>query len=127
MVIWAAVGIILLIIRKSWLIYVVIGWCALFVIGIIKSFLSLDLEGVKLEQKYIKIVTGILERTYTFVSYDKIEILKLKSSTLIKKHNIVYGNISILAATIKSLYELPYMENERANDLKNKIIKQIDN
>lgn len=107
--------------------YTFILWAVLMVCAIINGIIDAFTQGISIEDKYIKIVSGLFERSFTWIAYDKVEILKINSNLISRKYGIVCGEIRILAATLKTVYTIPYMKSDNAHILRKKVLEQINN
>lgn len=103
--------------------YVAVGIGVISLLTIIGNIISMFTQGVSIEDKYIKLVSGTLERSYTWIGYDKVEILKLQTNKLANNYGITKGCIYILAQLLHSTYIIPFMSNETAAKLKEKVFK----
>jgi hypothetical protein len=105
--------------------YVAIGIAIISLLSCISSIVSMFTVGISVEDKYIKLVSGTLQRSYTWIGYDKVEILKLHTNKLANNYGITKGSIYILAQLLHSTYSIPFMSNETADKLKEKVFREI--
>lgn len=85
----------------------------------IAAFLT---KGIKVDEKFLKIVDGKFAKRTLFVKYDKIQYITGKQCVIAKQFNIQKGTISLLASMKNRIHELPYFKENDMEQLKNKLI-----
>ena len=85
----------------------------------IAAFLT---KGIKVDEKFLKIVDGKFAKRTLFVKYDKIQYITGKQCVIAKQYKIQKGTISLLASMKNRIHELPYFKENDMEQLKNKLI-----
>ena len=85
----------------------------------IAAFLT---KGIKVDEKFLKIVDGKFAKRTLFVKYDKIQYITGKQCVIAKQFKIQKGTISLLASMKNRIHELPYFKENDMEQLKNKLI-----
>lgn len=68
--------------------------------------------GSKVENQFLKIVSGRIARKSVLIKLDKIQFVTLKQNFLAKRFGIQKGTIHLLAAMKYQLHDLPYFRGE---------------
>lgn len=79
-------------------------------------------KGIKVDEKFLKIVDGRFGRRVLFVKYDKIQYVTGRQCVIAKHFGIQKGTISLLASLKNRIHELPYFKENDMEQLKNKLI-----
>ena len=79
-------------------------------------------KGIKVDEKFLKIVDGRFGRRVLFVKYDKIQYVTGRQCVIAKHFGIQKGTISLLASLKNRIHELPYFKEIDMEQLKNKLI-----
>lgn len=79
-------------------------------------------EGIKVDEKFLKIVDGIFSKSTLFVKYDKIQYVTGKQCIIAKHFKIQKGTISLLASMKNRIHELPYFKENDMEQLKKQLI-----
>lgn len=87
----------------------------------IAAFLT---KGIKVDEKFLKIVDGKFAKRTLFVKYDKIQYITGKQCVIAKQFKIQKGTISLLASMKNRIHELPYFEEKEMEKLKDSLIRK---
>ena len=79
-------------------------------------------KGIKVDEKFLKIVDGKFARRLLFVKYDKIQYVTGNQCILAKHFKIQKGTISLLASLKNRMHELPYFNENDMELLKKELI-----
>lgn len=79
-------------------------------------------KGIKVDEKFLKIVDGGFAKRTLFVKYDKIQYITGKQCIIARHFKIQKGSISLLASIKNCIHELPYFKENDMEVLKNKLI-----
>ena len=79
-------------------------------------------KGIKVDEKFLKIVDGGFSKRTLFVKYDKIQYVTGKQCVIAKHFGIQKGTISLLASLKNRIHELPYFKENDMEQLKSKLI-----
>lgn len=79
-------------------------------------------KGIKVDEKFLKIVGGAFAKHTLFVKYDKIQYVTGRQCIIAKHFKIQKGTISLLASLKNRIHELPYFKENDMEVLKNKLI-----
>ncbi len=91
----------------------------LFLVRKIASYLT---EGCKVQEHFLKIVSGAFFKQSLFVKYEKIQYVQTKQNMLAKHYDIEKGDIHILASMKNQTHLLPYCREEVMEELRKKIL-----
>ena len=69
----------------------------------------------------LQIAQGSFSKYILFVKYDKIQFLTMKQCMVAKRYGIQKGQIHLLAAAINQVHNLPYMKEEKMEELREHI------
>lgn len=67
--------------------------------------------GSKMQDDFLKVVSGRVGRKIVFIKSDKIQFVTLKQNFIAKKFGIQKGTIHLLAAVKNQLHDLPYFDD----------------
>ena len=95
---------------------VVLGWRIIIKIA---RFLT---RGIKVDEKFLKIVDGGFSKRTLFVRYDKIQYVSGKQCVIAKQFKIQKGTITLLASLKNRIHELPYFTENEMEQLKKQLI-----
>ena len=79
-------------------------------------------RGIKVDEKFLKIVDGGFAKKILFVKYDKIQYVTGRQCVIAKHFGIQKGTISLLASLKNRIHELPYFKENDMEQLKNNLI-----
>lgn len=79
-------------------------------------------KGIKVDEKYLKIVDGSFAKRMLFVKYDKIQYITGKQCIIAKKFHIQKGSISLLASMKNRMHTLPYFKESDMERLKRNLL-----
>ena len=79
-------------------------------------------RGIKVDEKFLKIVDGGFSKYTLFVKYDKIQYVTGKQCVIAKQFKIQKGTISLLASLKNRIHELPYFTENDMEQLKKQLI-----
>ena len=79
-------------------------------------------RGIKVDEKFLKIVDGGFAKKILFVKYDKIQYVTGRQCVIAKHFGIQKGTISLLASLKNRIHELPYFKENDMEQLKKKLI-----
>ena len=79
-------------------------------------------KGIKVDEKFLKIVDGGFAKKILFVKYDKIQYVTGRQCVIAKHFGIQKGTISLLASLKNRIHELPYFKENDMEQLKNQLI-----
>ena len=79
-------------------------------------------RGIKVDEKFLKIVDGGFAKKMLFVKYDKIQYVTGRQCVIAKHFGIQKGTISLLASLKNRIHELPYFKENDMEQLKKKMI-----
>lgn len=79
-------------------------------------------EQIKIGNDWIQIVQGHFGRYILFVKCEKIQFLTMKQCVIAKKYGIAKGQIHVLAPAENQIHNLPYMKEEKMNELKKALL-----
>jgi len=79
-------------------------------------------RGIKVDERFLKIVDGGFAKKMLFVKYDKIQYVTGRQCVIAKHFGIQKGTISLLASMKNRIHELPYFKENDMEQLKNKLI-----
>lgn len=88
----------------------------------ITKFAGFLTKGIKVDEKFLKIVDGKFARRLLFVKYDKIQYVTGNQCILAKHFKIQKGTISLLASLKNRIHEIPYFKENDMEQLKNKLV-----
>ena len=71
---------------------------------------------------FLILVDGHFGRTFTILTYDKIQYAEISQNFLAKKCRIAKGDLYILAAAGENMQSIPYFPQEKAEELKRRIL-----
>lgn len=94
----------------------------IFLWRLISKIAAYITKGIKVDEKFLKIVDGKFAKRTLFVKYDKIQYITGKQCVIAKQFNIQKGTISLLASMKNRIHELPYFKENDMEQLKNKLI-----
>ena len=80
-------------------------------------------DGIGFGSKYMTTVYGRFGKTYKWIAYDKVQYVQLQQNIWTKKLGIVKGNVFVLASLKNRVQNLPYFSSEKAEVLKERILK----
>ena len=89
------------------------------IINKLASFLT---RGIKVDEKFLKIVDGGFAKRMLFVKYDKIQYVTGRQCVIAKHFGIQKGTISLLASLKNRIHELPYFKESDMEQLKNHLL-----
>ena len=95
---------------------------ALLIFGIVIKFAGFLTKGVKVDEKYLKIVNGFFAKRILFVKYDKIQYVTGTQCIIAKHFKIQKGSISLLASMKNRMHTLPYFKETDMERLKEYLI-----
>lgn len=101
------------------LIFVAVGMALCYLIHKLASFLT---KGIKVDEKFLKIVDGAFAKRTLFVKYDKIQYVTGRQCIIAKHFGIQKGTISLLASLKNRIHELPYFKENDMEQLKKQLI-----
>ena len=101
------------------LIFAAVGMALCYLIHKLASFLT---KGIKVDEKFLKIVDGGFAKRTLFVKYDKIQYVTGRQCVIAKHFGIQKGTISLLASLKNRIHELPYFKENDMEQLKSKLI-----
>ena len=87
-----------------------------------RAIISIKSEGITLENEHLKVVTGIIGRTFQRVEYKKIQYIEYDQNIIMKRMKFTDATIHILASSTESQLNLPYMKDESGEKLRRKIL-----
>ena len=87
-----------------------------------RAIISIKSEGITLENEHLKVVTGIIGRTFQWVEYKKIQYIEYDQNIIMKRMKFTDATIHILASSTESQLNLPYMKDESGEKLRRKIL-----
>ena len=106
---------------------VTMGLAGLVLVSYIpRAILSVKSEGISLENDHIKVVTGIIGRTFQWVEYKKIQYIEYDQNIIMKRMNFTDATIHILASSKESQLNLPYMKDEYGEQLRRKVLGEAN-
>lgn len=76
-------------------------------------------RGIKVDERFLKIVDGGFAKRTLFVKYDKIQYVTGRQCVIAKHFRIQKGTISLLASLKNRIHELPYFKEIDMEQLKN--------
>ena len=79
-------------------------------------------RGIKVDEKFLKIVDGGFAKRMLFVKYDKIQYVTGRQCVIAKHFGIQKGTISLLASLKNRIHELPYFKENDMEQLKNHLL-----
>ncbi|MBQ3558719.1 MAG: PH domain-containing protein [Agathobacter sp.] len=79
-------------------------------------------RGIKVDEKFLKIVDGGFAKKILFVKYNKIQYVTGRQCVIAKHFGIQKGTISLLASLKNRIHELPYFKENDMEQLKKKLI-----
>jgi len=79
-------------------------------------------RGIKVDEKFLKIVDGGFSKRTLFVRYDKIQYVSGKQCVIAKQFKIQKGTITLLASLKNRIHELPYFTENEMEQLKKQLI-----
>ena len=79
-------------------------------------------KGVKVGEKFLKIVDGCFAKRILFVKYEKIQYVTGKQCIIAKHFHMQKGSISLLASLKNHMHALPYFKENDMEQLKNYLI-----
>lgn len=94
----------------------------IFVWRLIAKIARFITKGIKVDEKFLKIVDGGFAKRTLFVKYDKIQYVTGKQCVLAKHFKIQKGTISLLASLKNRIHELPYFKENDMEQLKKHLI-----
>ena len=100
-------------------IFAAVGMALCYLIHKLASFLT---KGIKVDEKFLKIVGGGFAKRTLFVKYDKIQYVTGRQCVIAKHFGIQKGTISLLASLKNRIHELPYFKENDMEQLKSKLI-----
>lgn len=99
--------------------------CAAAAIAVLRLIFKLAgffTKGIKVGERFLKIVDGGFGKRMLFVKYDKIQYVTGSQCILAKHFKIQKGTIALLASLKNRMHELPYFKENDMEQLKNKLI-----
>ena len=87
-----------------------------------RAIISIKSEGITLENEHLKVVTGIIGRTFQWVEYKKIQYIEYDQNIIMKRMKFTDATIHILASSTESQLNLPYMKDESGEKLRRKVL-----
>ena len=90
----------------------------LLVVGMLIKLVGFFTKGIKVDEKYLKIVNGYFAKRILFVKYDKIQYITGNQCIIAKHFKIQKGHISLLASMKNRVHILPYFKEEDMELLK---------
>ena len=100
-------------------IFAAVGMALCYLIHKLAAFLT---KGIKVDEKFLKIVDGGFAKRTLFVKYDKIQYVTGRQCVIAKHFGIQKGTISLLASLKNRIHELPYFKENDMEQLKSKLI-----
>lgn len=79
-------------------------------------------KGIKVDEKFLKIVDGGFSKRMLFVKYDKIQYVTSRQCILAKHFKIQKGMITLLASLKNRIHELPYFKDYDMEQLKKRLL-----
>ena len=79
-------------------------------------------RGIKVDEKFLKIVDGGFSKRTLFVKYDKIQYVSGKQCVIAKQFKIQKGTITLLASLKNRIHELPYFSENEMEQLKKYLV-----
>jgi uncharacterized membrane protein YdbT with pleckstrin-like domain len=79
-------------------------------------------KGIKVDEKFLKIVSGGFAKRTLFVKYDKIQYVTGTQCVIAKHFKIQKGTISLLASLKNRMHELPYFKEIDMEQLKKYLV-----
>lgn len=79
---------------------------------LVARILSYFTEGSKMQDDFLKLVSGSFGRKIVFIKAEKIQFVTLKQNFLAKKFEVQKGTIHLLAAMKNQIHNLPYFEGK---------------
>lgn len=108
---------------KSFVLPLCIGGGAVLIMMWLNILLSMCNDGISLGSRYMTTVYGRFAKTYKWIAYDKIQYVQLQQNIWTKKMGIVKGSVFVLASLKNRVQNLPYFSSEKAEVLKERILK----
>ena len=96
----------------------------LFVIGMFNNIISYFTEGTLFGEDYIKCVTGVTEKTYQWIAYDKIQYVDFYYNKLSKRCGVMHAKVHILAKSEETKLSLPYFSIDKGEKLRKYVIEK---
>ncbi len=104
--------------------YILLGIIIIGILIIVLKILKYNTEGSIIENKYLIISKGYLEKKIIYIPYEKIQFLELKQNIIAKKLKIQKGNIYLLASSTNRIQKIPYFEENKTNFIKQVLLKK---
>lgn len=108
---------------REWVLYALWG-AAIFMVlaALLRRVLTYRTAGTRLGERYLLVVNGAFSRRYCWLSYGKVQFIRLIESPPAHLAKIQKGKLHILAQTRNQVQHLPFMPQEQAETLKKKIL-----
>lgn len=108
---------------REWVLYGLWGVaiCMVFV-ALLHRVFTYHTAGTQLGERYLLVVNGAFSRRYCWLSYGKVQFIRLIESPPAHLAKIQRGNLHILAQARNQVQKLPYMPLEQAEGLKERIL-----
>lgn len=103
-------------------IYVVGVLCAILVLSIILSILGFMVTGLGVSDDFCCIRDGAIATKQTIIKFNKIQFITANKNILTNKLGIVVGRVNILAMQGKNTEVLPYLKEEKMEEISEKLI-----
>lgn len=98
------------------------GTAAIAVSWLVFKLAGFFTKGIKVGERFLKIVDGGFAKRTLFVKYDKIQYVTGNQCILAKHFKIQKGTIALLASLKNRIHALPYFKENEMEQLKNKLI-----
>lgn len=98
------------------------GTAAIAVSWLVFKLAGFFTKGIKVGERFLKIVDGGFAKRTLFVKYDKIQYVTGNQCILAKHFKMQKGTIALLASLKNRIHALPYFKENEMEQLKNKLI-----
>lgn len=123
MLILCSIGAVVNFFVENAFIYVISVLCFVLLLSIVISVLSFCIDGLGTSKQYCCIRAGAFATKKTIIKFDKIQYITSNKNPITSKLGLVISRVNILAMAGKNTEVLPYITEEKFEEISNKLIK----
>ena len=101
---------------------VLVAWCAIGILLLVKKCLSYRTRGIVFDDKFLKVVDGAFGKRSLLVRYEKIQYLTARQNVIAKKFGLQRGEIHLLASMKNQIHNIPYFKEEKIEKIKSDLL-----